>query len=179
MFFLVKAANITILNTTQDERALIYLPVPAPFGPHIRITPPHFTNVADIENPSSDLSRLVHLLKQLEIYIWLVGPASQYTKEHGVRWLTARKAEYEQVIWDMEFIVAASDPLAGRNKFVSNSSVRFIRERRDDGTDVLLGNIMICQSVFREVKDGDERERKVRENAERSVGDPNTTHSFG
>ncbi|KAG8892634.1 hypothetical protein FRB99_002561 [Tulasnella sp. 403] len=101
--------------------------------------------------------------------MWLVGPPFPYTKEHGVQWLTARKAECEQAVQDME----------DGNQFVSNCPVRIIRERQDNGTDTLLGDIMICRSVFREVEDEEERERKVKENAEREVGDPDIVYSFG
>lgn len=59
------------------------------------------------------------------------------------------------------------------------SPIHCIREVREDGTDILVGSISIIRNSYFEIADEAEREKFVKQNEEKQVGDPSIVWSIG
>lgn len=150
-----------------------YLPLPPPLGPRIRLTPPRMATTGSLLQEPNDIAALVHLLNMPEIYMNLTGPPFPYTEGHAVMWLTARKLECEKVLEEMEERHRDGGALVG------GFPVRILREKLDDGTDVFIGDVHAGRSVFHEIKDPDERQRRIEENTRYPDGSPEIIYAFG
>jgi hypothetical protein len=139
-------------NPTTGEP---FLRLPAPFS-NITMTPPRMSDVA----PS------VEIMSNPSVAVWMgaTGPGSTYTAAKAEAWLTKLKAQTD----------AAVDELRGATEphVVSACPVRHLREEREDGTEVYIGDVSIARAHWPEVLDVEERARLVAENNARVAGDP-------
>lgn len=140
-----------------------YLPLLPPHGPRIRLTPPRIDDTLSAPN---DVARLVELHNLPEIWPYLTGPPWPFREEDAIAWLKRQK----------EACVRARE---GRKVVDGSCPVTFIRERQDDGTDILLGEAAIRRSEFEETPDPEERARLAAQNASYEAGDPRIVYSFG
>ncbi|KAG8928394.1 hypothetical protein FRC02_006975 [Tulasnella sp. 418] len=142
-----------------------YIPLPAPWGPKIRLTPPRL----------SDADCLVTHFNDPRVYPNLTGPPYPFTQEHGTGAIT-KWMESSNMLW--------KQVLNGK-KCVGGCPVRIIRERvvdqegNETGEDIFLGDVMVARSKFVEIADDEERERKAEENAKLEDGDENIVWTIG
>lgn len=144
-----------------------YLPLPPPHS-HIRLTPPRPT----------DVDAIVSILNDRRIYFHLQGPPFPYEPEHARFWLELIGKGCDNVIAELS---ALPPPREGEDdEFVlSGCPVRILRERKENGEDVYLGDCGIDRNGFPMEVDLEVRKRNARENEEKPVGDPSIIWSFG
>lgn len=90
----------------------------------------------------------------------LTGPPFPFTAEHAMARFMRMKQTPEQALEKGE------------------SPVPFVRERLEDGTDLLLGNCSVHRSRFHDILDQDERLRLTEANLAYEPGDPRIIYSF-
>ncbi|KAJ6611486.1 acyl-CoA N-acyltransferase [Mycena sp. CBHHK59/15] len=86
----------------------------------------------------SDAPYMVPLLNDERVYHWLSSPPYPYLPEHAEWWLNQVRPRSDKLLAELED--ARNDEVP---KIVDNCPVRIIREVKDDGTDVFLGDICI------------------------------------
>ncbi|KAJ6577058.1 acyl-CoA N-acyltransferase [Mycena vulgaris] len=84
----------------------------------------------------SDAPFLVELLNDERVYHWLVSPPYPYLPEYAEWWLNEIKSASDKLLAELE-AVRYDETL----KIVDDCPVRHIREVREDGTDIFLGDI--------------------------------------
>ncbi|KAJ6543559.1 GNAT domain-containing protein [Mycena vulgaris] len=133
--------------------------------PFLRLPPP-FANIIITPPRMSDVEPSVEILNDPAVAMWMgpMGPGSEpYTAARAEPWLTKVKAETDVVVQELHS--TPGGPFTG-------CPVRHIREVREDGTDVFIGDVGLARSRWSEVLDADERARLVAENNARAAGDP-------
>jgi len=143
-----------------------YLRLPSPHA-NIIITPPRLS-----DGPSA-----VEILNDPRIYQWLSGPPWPYLKEHADAWFPVIKSKADAV-WN-ELEEASKESPNEPPKVVSACPFRTIREQKEDGTDIFLGDCELARYNFIETKDDEERARQVAENDARKIGDPEIIWQLG
>jgi len=138
-----------------------YLPLLHPHE-HIRLTPPRL----------SDIEATVPILNDRRVYAFLQGPPFPYTTDHAESWVTRIKKGCDDVIAQLEAAPRPSREGAEGSFVVGGCPVRILRERKENGDDVYLGDLGIDRHGFPLVVDAEERTRKTRENDDKSIGDP-------
>ncbi|KAK7063721.1 N-acetyltransferase domain-containing protein [Favolaschia claudopus] len=96
--------------------------------PNIILTPPRL----------DDAPQLMAILNDERVYHWLSSPPVPYTQEHADWWLNHIKPPSDKFLAELE--EARDDPTL---KIVDECPVRYIREVKEDGTEVFLGDIWI------------------------------------
>lgn len=116
----------------------------------LRLLPPHDINFILTPPRKSDKFSMIAALNDPRVYQWLLGPPYPYLPEHADEWIehTSRQAD------------------------------KIIREVKDDGTDVFLGDVSIGRNDY-EYKSFAERETLVQERTEKRPGDPGICWCFG
>ncbi|KAF8204428.1 GNAT domain-containing protein [Mycena galopus ATCC 62051] len=84
----------------------------------------------------SDAPFLVAILNDERIFHWINSPPHPYLPEHADWWLNKIKPESDNILVELEN--ARNDPTL---KIVDGCPVRTIREVKEDGTDIFLGDI--------------------------------------
>jgi RimJ/RimL family protein N-acetyltransferase len=97
--------------------------------------------------------------------------------EHAEKWICSVKDNSDSVLHEL-FKAEIDDP-HGRPKIVEGCPVNILREVREDGSEVYLGDISIKRYNWVEVADQDQKSRLLEENTRRSVGDPDIIWGFG
>ncbi|KAJ7361139.1 acyl-CoA N-acyltransferase [Mycena albidolilacea] len=95
---------------------------------NIIITPPRL----------SDAPLYVSILNDERVIHWLSSPPYPYLLEHGEWWVNQAKPQSDKLLAELE--EARNDPTL---KIVDACPVGSIREVKEDGTDIFLGNIDI------------------------------------
>ncbi|KAJ7708904.1 GNAT domain-containing protein [Mycena rosella] len=139
--------------------------------PFLRLPAP-FTNIIITPPPMSDVEPSIAILNNPAVGIWMgpMGAGPAYTASKAEQWLTKVKAETDIVMQEVRS--ATSGPFSG-------CPVRHIREVREDGTDVFIGDLGFARSSWTEVLDADEKARLAAENNARAVGDPDIVWHVG
>ena len=146
-----------------------YLPLLPPIGPRIRITMPKI----DLINPAlepNDIDAVVRLQNLPEIYPYLLNPPRPFLPEHAAEWLIRRKIGCQAILDQMR----TSEP----GSPVDGCPVHILREIREDGTDVFIGDISFSRQHFPEISDPVERERRKQENNACPSGDSRIVYTF-
>ncbi|TFY83041.1 hypothetical protein EWM64_g973 [Hericium alpestre] len=146
--------------------------------PYIRLPEPHANIVLTPPRPS-DVPFTVQILNDVRVYRFLSGPPYPYRLEDAESWLKSIKAETDAVWKDLQD--AARDDPDGRGpvKIVNGSPVRTIREQREDGTEVYLGDAEFRRHDFADVVHPEERARLKAENDAKEAGDPSIIWTIG
>ncbi|KAF8525525.1 hypothetical protein BU17DRAFT_83766 [Hysterangium stoloniferum] len=137
-----------------------YLRLPAPHS-NIIITPPRHT----------DADRIVELLNDRQIVQWLEGPPYPFRIEHAQHWLERTIDRAQKVLDEVK-----AKPMG---EFVGGCPVRCLREIKDDGEEIFLGDCRIEEWGYDDVEDIEERKRLSSENLERPLGHPDRELVFG
>ncbi|KAE9409170.1 acyl-CoA N-acyltransferase [Gymnopus androsaceus JB14] len=137
--------------------------------PNIIITPPRLT----------DIPLLPSLLNDPTTAQWLKGPPLPYLLEHSQVWVTQIKQKTDELLQELQD-AEGHESL----KVVGNCPVRYIREVKKDGTDVLIGDIELrrCEEMELAGPKGvnwDDAPRLLEINNQRKAGDPEIVWSVG
>ncbi|KAJ6601265.1 acyl-CoA N-acyltransferase [Mycena vulgaris] len=100
---------------------------------NIIVTPPRL----------SDAPFLIALLNDERVYDWLASPPYPYLPEHAEWWMNQIKPASDKLLAELE--AARDDETL---KIVDDCPVRHLREVRDDGTEIFLGDIGFHLSKF-------------------------------
>jgi len=151
----VKAMNTLQVNPTTGE---VFLRLSAPHE-NIIITPPRDSDAADI----------TLILNDPRVYKNLLGPPFPYLPQHAEEWLRTTKDKSDKILEDLR---------EGRT-VVDGCPVQHIREVRSDGTDLFLGDLSVRRNDWLELEDEELREKMMKVNSERPVGDPSIVWTLG
>ena len=149
-----------------------YLQLPEPFS-NIIITP---------VRPDSDPQEILPILNDPRVHIWLTGASFPHELHHAQATVNKRKAASERVLEELrapesEGIDEPKGPTG--LKLVSGCPVTAIREVKEDGTDVYIGNVGCMRSDYYHILDPDEAKRLTDINRVRKIGDPDIIWHMG
>ncbi|KAF8899124.1 hypothetical protein BD779DRAFT_1607686 [Infundibulicybe gibba] len=136
---------------------------------NIVITPPRM----------SDAIHITAALNDPRIFEFIKGPPYPYLPEHAQSWLTSSKRLTDAVLSDLE---SAKD--SNELKIVGDCPVTTIREVKEDGEDIFLGNISFQRCPYGEFMGSMEvnvenKDKHVEVNSRREPGDPAIIWSLG
>jgi len=136
---------------------------------NIILTPPRW----------EDASSLVSILNDPPVHEWLAGPPYPYTLDHGNEFIGLKRNIAEQILKELED--AKDDPTL---KIVKECPVSFLREIKEDGSDVFIGSLGISTCLYGELMgpDGVDWENKKKledENNSLKTGDARIIWCFG
>ncbi|KAH9944275.1 acyl-CoA N-acyltransferase [Epithele typhae] len=143
-----------------------FLRLPSPHE-HIILTPPR----------TSDGPAIFSHMSDPRVYSWLEGPPFPYRPEHAEQWISMIKKDADAAL-EVLRIASEADPDAPP-VLVSACPVRCIREVRDDGSDIFLGDIAILRERWPDESDEDAQKALKDPNYERPLGDPEIVWCFG
>ncbi|EIM83439.1 uncharacterized protein STEHIDRAFT_22851, partial [Stereum hirsutum FP-91666 SS1] len=151
------------LSPTTNEP---YLTLPAPYS-HIIITPPR----------ASDVEAHRAIIDDPRVYRWLAGPTIPYPVERARAFVARGQGVAREALAELTGEDSSSgrevEGLAGEGlRMVSRCPVNIIRERREDGTEVYLGDCSFARYRFLDEQDPDERKRMIDANEALPVGYP-------
>jgi len=144
------------------ERNEPFLRLPAPHS-NIIITPPR---VAD-----EDISAIVTILNDVQVTKWLQGPPYPYKPEHARDWLQRNETLCREIIQSIE--------VAEPNAFIDGCPVRILREIKEDGQEIYLGDCGIDGWGFEDIGNLGEKRRLMEENDGRKAGDAEKEWTIG
>ncbi|KAF8808010.1 acyl-CoA N-acyltransferase [Phlegmacium glaucopus] len=136
---------------------------------NIILTPPRW----------EDAPYLVSILNDPMVHEDLMGPPYPYTLEHGNDWVKLVRSHVEETLKELED--AKDEPTL---KFVNRCPVTFLREVKEDGTDIFIGSIDMTTCVHGELMgpdgvDWENKEKREKENNSLELGDPRKIWCFG
>ncbi|KAG2128609.1 hypothetical protein DEU56DRAFT_915479 [Suillus clintonianus] len=144
--------------------------------PFLRLPAPH-QNIIITPPRQGDQSVLTQHMNDPAIYGWKVSPPVPYLPEHADDRIQLIKEECDATL---EYLRKSQEDFPnGPLQFVDVSPVRYLREVKENGEDVLLGEVSFKRSPFEEVLDEVERKRLREENAKKQAGDPTIQYAFG
>ncbi|KAF8665293.1 hypothetical protein AX16_000314 [Volvariella volvacea WC 439] len=115
-----------------------------------------------------------------EVAHWVSSPPFPYLLEHAEAWLTHAKADSDRIL---SLLDQAKD---SENLFYADGCpVRTIREVKEDGTEIILGDVGLMRCPYGEIMgpDGevswDKKQLREGENNRLGAGDPGIVWSFG
>lgn len=144
----------------------LFLRLPSPHE-NIIITPPRM----------SDAPAIVRNMSDPAVYTWLEGPPHPYLPEHADDWLKKIKAETDATIEQLQR--ANEEHPDGPPILVSHHPVRSIREVREDGSELFLGDITLIRERWPDFEDEEAKAALAKPNAERELGDPEIVWCIG
>ncbi|OJA13094.1 hypothetical protein AZE42_09332 [Rhizopogon vesiculosus] len=143
-----------------------FLRLPAPHQ-SIIITPPR----------EGDQSTLMQYFNDPAIFGWIDGSPVPFLPEHADFWVPFVKGQSDAIL---EYLKKSEEEFPnGPLQFMDDCPVRCLREVKENGTDVLIGDIAFRRGPFEEVLDGVERKQMQEENASKQAGDPTIQFAVG
>ncbi|KAG2051047.1 hypothetical protein BDR06DRAFT_998361 [Suillus hirtellus] len=144
--------------------------------PFLRLAAPH-QNIIITPPRQGDQSVTIQHMNDPAIYRWLENPPIPYLPEHADSWIQSVKKESDVTL---EYLRKSAEEFPdGPLHFVDACPVRHIREVKEDGTDVLLGDVNFRRSPFEEVLDEVKRKQMQEDNAKKQAGDPTIVYAIG
>lgn len=136
---------------------------------NIILTPPRW----------EDASCLVSILNDPPVHEWLMGPPYPYTLDHGNEFIGLTRSHVEETLKELE--EAKDNPTL---RMVKECPVSFLREVKEDGTDVFIGSLTITTCVHGELMgpdgvDWENKKKREDENNSLKAGDPRIVWCFG
>lgn len=147
-----------LLNEKTEEP---YLRLPSPHS-NIILTPPRLND--------DDSKDIVQILNDRRVFQWLESTPYPYNLEHAKEWLKSTSKEAEMALRELE---------ETQGGFVGGCPVRILREVKENGDEIFLGDCRIGKWQFDDILDLEERERLRKENDQRLPGDSETVWDFG
>jgi RimJ/RimL family protein N-acetyltransferase len=144
----------------------VFLRLPPPHS-HIIITPPRI----------SDVPSVIANMNDPRVYETISGPPFPYTEEHAVWWINTIKTQTDNVLRELEDVHSHNPeaPLC----IVGHCPVRILREEKEDGADMFLGDCGLTRWGYQTVTDSLERQRLAQANEDRPLGDPEILWDVG
>ena len=163
------SSHLPILFTRRSHTPYIPLPHPSPsLSNRLALTLP--------SSSDSDIANQVAILSHPTVYSQLSGPPFPYTPEEATSWNTHLTARWDRCVarwaagdFSSEVLAESGCPLG---------VLRLAREEEEQGEGEVIGDLGVCRWRFEELE-GEERERAVKENEARKVGDPELIWAFG
>lgn len=134
--------------------------------PFLRLSSPH-ENIILTPPRLEDRLSIVALMSDPRVYKTLSGPPFPYKVEHAEFWLSKAKESSDELLQELR---EAANQGTSELKIVGGCPVRSLREVRDDGTDIFLGDLGVDRAGFPDVVDEVERARLATENEQIPVG---------
>ncbi|KAH8100035.1 hypothetical protein BXZ70DRAFT_200555 [Cristinia sonorae] len=149
--------------------------------PFLRLPPPH-NNIIITPPRLTDAPELTNILSEPAIYTWLSSAPRPCTQEHAEARLLRLKGRLEELMKEIKELEEAFPD--GPLQWVSGCPVNALREVKEDGTQVYIGDIGMRRDRFMhagegEFGEGDEQRRLEAENAALPNGDENILWSMG
>jgi hypothetical protein len=139
-----------------------YIQLPAPHA-HIIITPPRLSDAPDI----------VTILNDERVYKWLRGPPFPFLLKDAEHWLAIVKSKSDILL--KEFQEANGDEW----KLFDGCPVQILREVKEDGTQLYLGDVSFLRCRWIEEKDLEKKRQLIELNESRPIGDPRLIWGVG
>jgi len=127
--------------------------LPAPNN-NIIITPPR----------PSDADVIVAIMNDDRVAMKFSIPPYPYLREHAVSYLEADAERHRDAVEE--------------GHLFSECPVQSIREVKDDGEEIFIGEARLVRSKYYNVRDEDEAKRLAQSNSERPIGDPEILWTF-
>jgi len=144
--------------------------------PFLRLPAPH-ENIIITPPREGDQSTLMQHMNDPAIVGWIEGPPVPYLPEHADFWVQLVREQSDAIL---EYLRRSEEEFPnGPLQFVDACPVRYLREVKENGTDVLIGDIVFRRGPFEEVLDGVERKQMQEENACKQAGDPTIQFAVG
>jgi RimJ/RimL family protein N-acetyltransferase len=138
----------------RPETGELFLRLPSPHS-NIVLTPPR----------ASDAAAIVDIVNDPAIHPWLGRPKTTFLLEDAQKLV-------EEFTLASDMVTKSLQEATSSDLFpVEDCPVRSIRELKDDGTDVYLGNIAFKRCNWWDVP-GPERDRLIAQNTAHPIGDP-------
>ncbi|KAG1734033.1 uncharacterized protein EDB91DRAFT_1057071 [Suillus paluster] len=144
--------------------------------PFLRLPAPH-QNIILTPPREGDQSINMHHMNDPAIHKWLEGPPVPYLPEHADSWFQFVKGQSDATLGYLR--KSEENFPDGPLQFVDACPVRYLREVKENGTDVLIGDLCLRRSPMEEVLDEVERKRLEEENAKKQAGDPTIQYAVG
>lgn len=144
--------------------------------PFLRLPSPH-ENIILTPPRLSDAPAVVKNMTDPAVYAWLEGPPHPYLPKHADHWLSQVKGGTDTALRELRR--ASEEKPDGPPILVGGCPVRIIREVREDGSDHLLGDIMLVRERWPDCEDRDTKEALVTVNAAKQLGDPELVWCIG
>lgn len=161
-----------LLNPVTNEP---YLPLEEPFH-NIIITPPR---------PDTDAEAIVPTFNDPRVHTWCPGTKIPYTLEHAANWIKLCKKKSDSIFEELRRVESDNEQELEHQKgptglkLVSGCPVRIIREVKEDGNDVYIGNVGCMRNDYWHIVDRDEAARLTEVNYARKLGDPEILWHMG
>ena len=144
--------------------------------PFLRLPIPH-NNIIITPPRMSDAAAIVKNMTDPALYIWLTGPPHPYLPKHAEYWLDKIKAATDASFEKLRR--ANEEQPEGPPILVDESPVRTIREVREDGSELFLGDIALLREMWPDEEDRELKKTLTEANAARELGDPEIVWCIG
>ncbi|KAI1788791.1 acyl-CoA N-acyltransferase [Ganoderma leucocontextum] len=144
--------------------------------PFLRLPAPH-ENVIITPPRMSDGPAIVANMSDPAIYVFLEGPPFPYLPEHADQWLTSITNGTDAAFVTLKHAIEEKPdepPI-----LLEHPPVRIIREIREDGSDLFLGDIMFVRERYPDMDDKELKETLLQRNAGRTLGDSEIVWCIG
>lgn len=136
---------------------------------NIILTPPRW----------EDASSLVSILNDPPVHEWLSGPPYPYTLDHANEFIGLKRSLAHETLKELED--AKDNPTL---KIVKECPVSYLREVKEDGSEVFIGSLAITTSIYGELMgpdgvDWENKKKQEDENNSLKAGDARIVWSFG
>jgi len=156
----------------------VYIRLPAPNN-NIILTPPR----------TSDADGIVEIMNDERVALKFSIPPYPYLHDHAVAYLKAEVEKYAKVMSEISSRAGSSNlgcstkiskgEEEGNERILfSECPVQSIREVRENGEEIYIGEARIARSAYLDVRDEEESIRMTRTNLDRPVGDPEILWTF-
>lgn len=148
-----------------------YIQLPAPHN-SIRLTPPRLT----------DAPANTAIMRDPAIYFNLIGPPFPFHEQDAIDFITSVQAWTTPVVEELERVRAENGGELSDDWVAAACPFKAIREMKEDGTDVYIGDLMMARSGYEDLgvaPDDPERKRTTEENMARPKGDPEIVWTIG
>ncbi|KAI0686015.1 hypothetical protein BC835DRAFT_477629 [Cytidiella melzeri] len=143
--------------------------------PFLRLPSPH-ENIIITPPRLEDTPSVVGALSDPRVYKTLSGPPFPYTEDHAVSWLSEVKEQSDELLKELQ--QAEEEGVQGL-KVVDGCPVRTLREVREDGTELFLGDIGCARCAYPDVVDAEEMARLAAGNNQLPAGDKDIVWCIG
>ncbi|TBU34788.1 acyl-CoA N-acyltransferase [Dichomitus squalens] len=144
--------------------------------PFLRLPAPH-ENIIITPPRMSDAPAVVSNMADPAIYTFLEGPPFPYLPEHADQWLTKIKNGTDAAF---EVLKRANEEKPDEPPvLLEEPPVRTIREIREDGSELFLGDILFVRERYPDIDDKEVKKTLAQPNADRTLGDPEIVWCIG
>lgn len=123
----------------------------------------------------TDADAAVAIMNDEHVAMKLASPPYPYLHEHAVLWLEKETERNRRVMEEIDRATRSS----AEEGFFSGCPVQSIREEKENGEEVYIGEVRLARTTYFNILDGEEAKRLEKVNSEKPVGDPEIEWAFG